>query len=130
MSEPRTGSRYELHLARQGAEESKAAQRLLRVHPGDVEEVEDEDDLVGYVHSYEVGSTVDGPGLRFVGFPDRLPAALPVLPQPRHLAQAQRPSGDRLARDAADRQVRARCSRSARAASRSRAASRWCSGRS
>ena len=27
-----------------------------------------EDDLIGYVHSYEVGSTVDGPGLRFVAF--------------------------------------------------------------
>ena len=29
---------------------------------------QEEDDLVGYVHSYEVGSTVDGPGLRFVAF--------------------------------------------------------------
>ena len=39
--------------------------------------------------------------------PDRLPAALPVLPQPRHLAQVQRPPGHGGARDAADRQVRA-----------------------
>jgi len=38
------------------------------VHPGDVEEVQDGDDIIGYVHSWEVGSTVDGPGLRFVGF--------------------------------------------------------------
>jgi len=68
MSEPRTGSRYELHLARKGVVESKAAQDYFALHPGDVEEVKDEDDLVGYVHSYEVGSTVDGPGLRFVGF--------------------------------------------------------------
>jgi pyruvate formate lyase activating enzyme len=30
--------------------------------------IEGEDDLIGYVHSYEVGSTVDGPGLRFVAF--------------------------------------------------------------
>ena len=68
MSEPRTGSRYELQVARQGMKESKAANDYFAVHPGDVEEIEDEDDLVGYVHSYEVGSTVDGPGLRFVGF--------------------------------------------------------------
>jgi pyruvate formate lyase activating enzyme len=68
MSEPRTGSRYELHLARKGVVESKVAQDYFALHPGDVEEVTDEDDLVGYVHSYEVGSTVDGPGLRFVAF--------------------------------------------------------------
>jgi len=68
MSEPRTGSRYELQVTRRGTRESKAEQDYFAVHPGDVEEVKEEDDLVGYVHSYEVGSTVDGPGIRFVGF--------------------------------------------------------------
>jgi len=68
MSEPRTGSRYELQVTRRGIRESKAEQDYFAVHPGDVEEVKEEDDLVGYVHSYEVGSTVDGPGIRFVGF--------------------------------------------------------------
>ena len=63
-----TGSRYELHVARQGASESKAAKDYFAVHAGDVEEAEASDDITGYVHSYEVGSTVDGPGIRFVGF--------------------------------------------------------------
>lgn len=68
MSGPRTGSRYELQITRQGTEGSKAAGDYYAVQAGDIEEIEDEEDLVGYVHSYEVGSTVDGPGLRFVGF--------------------------------------------------------------
>ena len=68
MSQPQVGSRYELHVARKGAAETKAAHDYFAIHPGDVEEVREEDDLVGYVHSYEVGSTVDGPGIRFVGF--------------------------------------------------------------
>jgi len=68
MSQPVIGSRYELHVTRKGAAESKAAHDYFAVHPGDIEEVQDGDDLIGYVHSWEVGSTVDGPGLRFVGF--------------------------------------------------------------
>ena len=68
MTEPRTGSRYELHVAKKGTAESKVAHDYFAVHPGDIEEAKDEDDLIGYVHSYEVGSTVDGPGIRFVAF--------------------------------------------------------------
>lgn len=68
MAQPLTGSRYDLHIARKGAAESKAAHDYFAAHPGDVEEVQEGDDVIGYVHSWEVGSTVDGPGLRFVGF--------------------------------------------------------------
>jgi pyruvate formate lyase activating enzyme len=68
MSQSLTGSRYELHVARKGEAESKAAHDYFAVHPGDVEEAQEGDDITGYVHSWEVGSTVDGPGIRFVAF--------------------------------------------------------------
>jgi pyruvate formate lyase activating enzyme len=68
MGQSLIGSRYQLHVARQGAAESKTAQDYYAIHPGDVEEAADGDDITGYVHSWEVGSTVDGPGIRFVGF--------------------------------------------------------------
>jgi pyruvate formate lyase activating enzyme len=107
MSQSLTGSRYEMHLSQQGAVERKA-HAYYEIHPADVEEDgAGGDDLVGYVHSWEVGSTVDGPRAALRRIPHRLPAALPVLPQPGHLAQAQRPAGDGRACDARDRQVRA-----------------------
>ncbi len=68
MTAPRTGSRYELQIDRAGAKESKVERDYFAVHAADIEEIAEDDDLTGYVHSYEVGSTVDGPGLRFVAF--------------------------------------------------------------
>lgn len=67
MSQSLSGSRYELHVTQQGAAESQARD-YFAVHPADLEDDAEGDDLLGYVHSWEVGSTVDGPGLRFVAF--------------------------------------------------------------
>ena len=68
MSQPPIGSRYDLHVTHKGAAESKAARNYFAIYPADADEVQEADDVIGYVHSWEVGSTVDGPGLRFVGF--------------------------------------------------------------
>jgi len=68
MAQSLTGSRYELHVTHEGAIHNKAVQDYFAVHPDDTEEVQTGDDMIGYVHSWEVGSTVDGPGLRFVAF--------------------------------------------------------------
>jgi pyruvate formate lyase activating enzyme len=67
MGHSLTGSRYELHVAHKGTEERKE-HPYYEVLPGDVEEAAPAEDISGYVHSWEVGSTVDGPGLRFVIF--------------------------------------------------------------
>jgi pyruvate formate lyase activating enzyme len=69
MGHSLVGSRYELHVTAKGRAESEAAHDYFAVHQGDLDETRGAgDDLVGYVHSWEVGSTVDGPGIRFVGF--------------------------------------------------------------
>jgi pyruvate formate lyase activating enzyme len=68
MSEPVIGSRYQTNVTRKGAEESRNAHDYFAVYPTDVAESQEGDDITGYVHSWEVGSTVDGPGIRFVGF--------------------------------------------------------------
>jgi len=90
MSQPVIGSRYDLHVTRKGAAESKAARDYFAVHPGDIEKVQDEEDV---------------PGITLCGLSDGLSAALPVLPQSRYLAQIQRPSGVGFPRDAANRQL-------------------------
>lgn len=70
MVAPLVGSRYELHVTREGARENKTHKSYAELYETDlVEEAGREgDDLLGYVHSIEVGSTVDGPGIRFVLF--------------------------------------------------------------
>jgi pyruvate formate lyase activating enzyme len=68
MTEPRIGSRYELLIDPDGAAQSRTERDYFAIHSADVEDSAEADDLVGYVHSYEVGTTVDGPGLRFVAF--------------------------------------------------------------
>jgi pyruvate formate lyase activating enzyme len=67
MSQPLVGSRYDMHVVR-AKDGVQADPDYYAIHSGDVEEVTAGDDITGYVHSYEVGSTVDGPGIRLVAF--------------------------------------------------------------
>jgi len=68
MSHTLIGSRYDIHVARKVTMASQTTEGYYAPYASDTDEVEETDDLTGYVHSYEVGSTVDGPGIRFVAF--------------------------------------------------------------
>jgi len=63
-----TRSRYDLYVA-EGAPTATGA-AYFDIHEADLEAGNDsgEEGLIGYVHSAELGSTVDGPGLRLVLF--------------------------------------------------------------
>lgn len=68
-SKPLVGSRYALEVTRDGTKENKTHESYRAIYASDADEAAAAtDDLVGHVHSIEVGSTVDGPGIRFVLF--------------------------------------------------------------
>jgi pyruvate formate lyase activating enzyme len=68
VHDPLVSSRYELHISPIGEAENKAARSYHDIYLTDAETVEEAEDLIGYVHSIEVGSEVDGPGIRLVLF--------------------------------------------------------------
>jgi pyruvate formate lyase activating enzyme len=61
-------SRYEFYLSK-GAP-AKSGATYFDIHESDLEAVAEKEDeeLIGYIHSAQLGSTVDGPGLRLVTF--------------------------------------------------------------
>ncbi len=69
MSNRLTGNRYELKVQGSGPAQQGGSDHF-EIHEADLEDVVDNDDasLTGYIHSYEMGSAVDGPGIRAVVF--------------------------------------------------------------
>ena len=48
------GGRYQTFVARLGADETRKAHDYYSVYPTDVADAQEGDDLIGYVHSWEV----------------------------------------------------------------------------
>ena len=107
MSQNLVGSRYELHVAKKGATEASRSTTTSPSMRAIRRKRKEGDDITGYVHSYEVGSTVDGPGLRFVGFLTGCLLRCQYCHNPDTWHKRNGKPGDGLARDEADRQVRA-----------------------
>lgn len=67
MSQSLNGSCYEYRITQAGAAENRSA-NYYEVFADDLAKPPEHEEVVGYVHSWHVGSTVDGPGIRFVAF--------------------------------------------------------------
>ncbi len=69
MTNRLTGNRYELKVQGSGAAPEGGSDHFA-IHAADLEDVAEDSDasLSGYIHSYEMGSAVDGPGIRAVVF--------------------------------------------------------------
>ena len=61
-------SRYEFFLSKEAP--TKLGAQYFDIHESDLDRTDEktDDELIGYVHSAQLGSTVDGPGLRLVTF--------------------------------------------------------------
>ena len=68
MSQSLIGSRYDTHIARKGTPRARTRTITMPYTRAISKSCRRAMTSSGYVHSYEVGSTVDGPGIRFVGF--------------------------------------------------------------
>jgi hypothetical protein len=109
LSQSLVGSRYEMHVAKEGVAEGKQDKDYFAIYATDVEEsAKAGDDVTGYVHSYEVGSTVDGPGLRFVAFLTGCLLRCQYCHNPDTWHKRNGKPVTVRARDAGNRQVRAR----------------------
>jgi len=68
-TKPADLNRYEFYLSKEAPAKSGVA--YFHIHKSELQEIErqtGDEELIGYIHSAQLGSTVDGPGLRLVTF--------------------------------------------------------------